>query len=180
MPRPKRICIPGLPHHVVQRGNNRIPTFYHSDDYTAYLTFLIDAVTEHKMNVHAYVLMTNHVHLLVTPTDPDGLSLTMQSQGRRYVTYINKAYHRTGILWQGRFESSVVDSETYCLTCYRYNELNPLRANIVANPADYRWIRPLLLEVVEDLFCDRVDFASVSIDGKVRNFTIQGLAFSHQ
>jgi len=91
------------------------------------------------MNVHAYVLMTNHVHRLVTPTDPDGLSLTMQSLGRRYVTHINKAYHRTGTLWQGRFKSSVVDSETYCLTCYRYIELNPLRANMVAKPADYRW-----------------------------------------
>jgi putative transposase len=139
VPRPKRICIPGLPHHVVQRGNNRNPTFYHSDDYIAYLAFLNEAATEHEMNVHAYVLMTNHVHLLVTPTDPDCLSLTMQSLGRRYVTYINKAYHRTGTLWQGRFKSSVVDSETYCLTCYRYIELNPLRANMVAKPADYRW-----------------------------------------
>lgn len=139
MPRPKRICIPGLPHHVVQRGNNKNPTFYHGDDYTAYLEFLNEAVTQHEVSVHAYVLMTNHVHLLVTPASPDGLSLMMQSIGRRYVSYINKTYHRTGTLWQGRFSSSVVDSEIYCLTCYRYIELSPIRANLVVKPADYRW-----------------------------------------
>ena len=139
MPRPKRLCVPGLPHHVVQRGNNRNATFYHNEDYFTYLTFLDEAAQRHGVSVHAYVLMTNHVHLLLTPVDSDGLSLTMQTLGRRYVSYINKAYRRTGTLWEGRFISSVVDRETYCLACYRYIELNPVRAAMAADPADYQW-----------------------------------------
>ena len=139
MPRPKRICIPGLPHHVVQRGNNRSATFYCDDDYASYLTFLRDAAHKHQVSVHAYALMTNHVHLLLTPTTVDGLSLAMQTLGRRYVTYINKAYNRSGTLWEGRFKGAVIDSERYCLSCYRYIDLNPLRAGLVGQAADYRW-----------------------------------------
>ncbi|MDH3747529.1 MAG: transposase [Gammaproteobacteria bacterium] len=139
MPRPKRLCVPGLPHHVVQRGNNRNATFYQSEDCFTYLTFLDEAVQRHGVKVHAYVLMTNHVHLLLTPSDSDGLSLAMQTLGRRYVTYINKTYQRTGTLWEGRFKSSIVDRETYCLACYRYIELNPVRAAMVASPTDYQW-----------------------------------------
>ena len=139
MPRPKRICIPGLPHHVVQRGNNRQATFYHDDDYASYLTFLGEAALQNQVSVHAYALMTNHVHLLLTPTTTDGLSLTIQTLGRRYVTYINKTYRRTGTLWEGRFKGAVIDSERYCLSCYRYIDLNPLRAGLVDQAADYRW-----------------------------------------
>ena len=139
MPRPKRICVPGLPHHIVQRGNNRHATFYHDEDYASYLSFLDEATRRHQVNIHAYALMTNHVHLLLTPTAADGLSLTMQTLGRRYVTYINKTYRRSGTLWEGRFKGAVIDSERYCLSCYRYIDLNPPRAGLVSRAADYRW-----------------------------------------
>lgn len=139
MPRPKRICIPGLPHHIVQRGNNRLATFYKAVDYTSYLIILGETATEHQVSIHAYALMTNHVHLLLTPSTEDGLSLTMQALGRRYVTHINQTYGRSGTLWEGRFKGSVIDGERYCLSCYRYIDLNPLRAGLVDQPADYRW-----------------------------------------
>jgi putative transposase len=139
MPRPKRICIPGYPHHIVQRGNDRQATFYHDEDCVEYLAFLDDAARQFSIAVHSHVLMTNHVHLLVSPSTVAGLSLMMQSLGRRYVSYINKHYRRTGTLWEGRFKSSVVDSTRHCLTCYRYIELNPVRANMVIDPVDYGW-----------------------------------------
>lgn len=139
MPRPRRICIPGYPHHVVQRGNNRGKTFYCRRDYLRYLEILSVAAEEHSSAIHAYVLMTNHVHLLITPETSSGLSQTMQSVGRSYVRYINLSYERTGTLWEGRFRSSVVDSDYYCLACYRYIDLNPLRAGMVVDPTDYRW-----------------------------------------
>ena len=139
MPRPKRICIPGLPHHVVQRGNDRQATFCHDEDYDVYLEYLAKAALKHTTRIHAYALMTNHVHLLLTPTSTDGLSLTMQALGRRYVAYINATYQRTGTLWEGRFKAAVVDTDRYCLTCYRYIDLNPVRAAIVADPAEYCW-----------------------------------------
>ena len=139
MPRPNRICIPGLPHHVVQRGNNKLATFYSQWDYVVYLDSLAEASKHFNVDVHAYVLMTNHVHLLVTPHSKDGLSLMMQALGRRFVSYFNKKHGRTGTLWEGRFKNSVVDSDVYCLACYRYIELNPLRAGLVRNPVDYQW-----------------------------------------
>lgn len=139
MPRPKRTCIPDFPHHVVQRGNNKHETFYNDVDYSRYLSFLRDASIRHGVAVHAYVLMTNHVHLLMTPTSSNGLSQVMQDLGRRFVAYINKAYSRTGTLWEGRFRSSVIDTDHYCLACYRYIDLNPSRAGIVTDPVDYRW-----------------------------------------
>ena len=139
MPRPNRICVPGFPHHVIQRGNNRNVTFYRSDDFQEYLRILDEAAKEHGSIVHAYVLMTNHVHLLISPSMSNGLSLTMQTLGRRFVSYVNKLYRRTGTLWEGRFRSSVVSSDSYCLACYRYIDLNPVRAGMVVNPAEYRW-----------------------------------------
>ena len=139
MPRPPRICIPGLPHHVVQRGNNRNATFYDHGDYEKYLTLLGEAAEKHGSAIHAYVLMTNHVHLLITPSSSDGLSLTMQTLGRRFVTYINKSYGRTGTLWEGRFKCSVIDSDHYCIACHRYIDLNPVRAGMVEDPVNYPW-----------------------------------------
>lgn len=134
-----RICVPGLPHHVVQRGNDRQATFYRHDDYARYLDILADALQEHEVALHAYVLMTNHVHMLMTPTSPTGLSRVMQALGRKFVRYINGTYRRTGTLWEGRFKNSVVDSTSYCLACYRYIELNPVRAGISGSVADYPW-----------------------------------------
>ncbi|MDT8311713.1 MAG: transposase, partial [Methylophaga sp.] len=109
------------------------------EDYLFYLEKLADACEPYGCQVHAYVLMTNHVHLLMTPLEPGAIGKVMQSVGRRYVQYFNYGYRRTGTLWEGRYKASLIDSERYALTCYRYIELNPVRAGMVESPADYRW-----------------------------------------
>jgi putative transposase len=124
---------------VVQRGNNRLPCFFHGEDYSAYREALQQASRDAGVAIHAYVLMTNHVHLLVTGGAAGAVSRMMQALGRRYVRYINTMYRRTGTLWEGRFKSCLVESELYLLTCYRYIEFNPLRARMVAEPDAYRW-----------------------------------------
>ncbi len=139
MPRRARIKVAGIPHHVIQRGNNRSPCFFAEEDYRFYLQCLLEGADRYECAIHAYVLMTNHVHLLVSPAGEDALSLMMRYLGSRYVQYVNHAYRRTGTLWEGRFKSSLIDSERYLLTCYRYIELNPVRARMVASPSDYRW-----------------------------------------
>ena len=139
MARLPRFVITGHPQHVIIRGNNREPIFYSDEDYRFYLDKLQDACTKHQCAVHAYVLMTNHVHLLITPHVQDGISKTMQMLGRYYVQYFNFTHNRTGTLWEGRYKASLVDSEAFALTCYRYIELNPVRANMVAHPAEYPW-----------------------------------------
>ncbi|QSX79729.1 transposase [Agrilutibacter solisilvae] len=139
MPRPPRPDIAGIPQHIVQRGNDRQPCFYRDDDYLAYLALLHEACLKHPCAVHAYVLMTNHVHLLLTPAAEKAGSRVMQTLGRNYVTYINARYRRSGALWEGRYKSCLVDSQEYALACYRYIELNPVRAGMVQSPADYRW-----------------------------------------
>jgi len=128
-----------VPQHIVQRGINREPCFFADEDYHCYLHWLQKSAADWHCAIHAYVLMTNHVHLLVTSKKPDGVAKMMQSIGRRYVQYINRSYHRTGSLWEGRFKSSLVQVEEYLLTCMRYIELNPVRANMVNDPAQYRW-----------------------------------------
>ncbi len=139
MPRRPRIKLAEAPQHIVQRGLNREPCFFAEEDYHCYLHWLQKSAADWHCAVHAYVLMTNHVHLLVTPAKPDGIAKLMQSIGRRYVQYINRSYRRTGSLWEGRFKSSLVQAEEYLLTCMRYIELNPVRANMVTDPAQYRW-----------------------------------------
>lgn len=139
MPRKQRTYLPGIPSHVVQRGNNREATFFAEMDYRFYLECLGDALARHRVSLHAYVLMTNHVHLLMTPTAADGISRVMQSIGRRYVQYINLTYRRTGTLWEGRHKASLVNAEDYLLKCHRYIELNPVAAAMVNAPGDYRW-----------------------------------------
>lgn len=139
MPRKPRFDVVDLPQHVVQRGNNRQRCFFCESDYLTYLEYLRRACYAHGCAVHAYVLMTNHVHLLVTQRRLQGLSKMMQSLGRRYVKHINDAYHRTGTLWEGRYKASLVSSDEYLLTCYRYIELNPVRAGIVTHPREYKW-----------------------------------------
>jgi putative transposase len=131
--------LPGVPQHITQRGNNRQVCFFEDADYRLYLSLLAAACQRHHCAVHAYVLMTNHVHVLITPQFADGVSLLMRDLGRDYVRQVNQAYRRTGTLWEGRFKSSLVDSEGYCLACYRYIELNPVRANMVAHPQEYPW-----------------------------------------
>lgn len=139
MPRKPRFILPGIPQHVIQRGNNREPCFFSEQDFTRYKEDLKIACDKFQCHVHAYVLMTNHVHLLITPLTTYSLSEVMQSLGRRYVRFINTTYHRSGTLWEGRFKASIVDSEAYLLSCMRYIELNPVRASMVNHPAEYRW-----------------------------------------
>ncbi|WP_440874798.1 transposase [Thalassotalea sp. PLHSN55] len=129
----------GVPCHVISRGNNRQDCFINYNDYLFYLKCLNEACLKHNVALHAYVLMTNHVHLLFTPSCKQGISKVMQSIGRRYVYYFNKTYQRTGTLWEGRFKARIIDAERYLLSCYRYIELNPVRANMVATPGDYLW-----------------------------------------
>ena len=139
MARLPRLCAPGHPHHVIQRGNNRQDVFRDAADCERYLALLAEAAPNCGVAVHAYVLMTNHVHLLLTPNDDAGLSRLMQALGRRYVVWFNKRHARTGTLWEGRFRSSVIESERYLFACSRYIELNPVRAGMVSDPAEYRW-----------------------------------------
>lgn len=139
MPRRRRCCPPGIPVHVIQRGNNRNACFASDSDMAAYARWLYEAAQEYTVDVHAWVFMTNHVHLLVTPQRDVGVSRMMQSVGSRYVRYFNWAHERTGTLFEGRFKSSLVQSENYFLNCQRYIELNPVRAHMVNDPADYVW-----------------------------------------
>jgi len=139
MPRRSRLRLPGYPMHVIQRGHNRSRCFASDNDRILYLALLEElSVTEHCA-VHAYVLMTNHVHLLVTPEEHDSLSELMRKLGQRYVQHYNKVQKRTGALWEGRFRSCLVDSKTYLLRCHRYIELNPVRARMVDRPSQYAW-----------------------------------------
>jgi putative transposase len=139
MPRRPRILLADHPLHIVQRGINREPCFFAEEDYQCYLHWLEEAARDCRCAIHAYVLMTNHVHLLLTPATPGAPARLMQSLGRRYVQYANRQYRRTGSLWEGRYKSSVVQAESYLLACMRYIELNPVRARMVADPGDYRW-----------------------------------------
>lgn len=140
MARLRRFFAKGFPLHIIQRGNNRDPIFGAEPDYLFYLDCLERAATENDLSIHAYVLMTSHVHLLATPAHEASAPKTMQSVGRRYVQYFNYAYQRTGTLWEGRYRSTVVDAEAYLLKCMRYIELNPVRAmNMTERPADYPW-----------------------------------------
>lgn len=139
MPRRLRIHLAGLPLHIVQRGHNRDACFFADDDYLSYRHWLGEALKTTGCLLHAYVQMTNHVHLLLTPPEPESMSRLMISLGRRYVQYINKTYRRTGTLWDSRYKSSLVQADDYLLLCQRYIELNPVRAAMVDDPAHYRW-----------------------------------------
>lgn len=139
MARLPRLIIPNQPHHVIQRGNDRQLIFRDNDDYVVFLGRLREAAKQFQVAIHAYVLMPNHLHLLASPSNQDGLGRMMQWIGRHYVPYFNHKYGRVGTLWQGRYKTTVIDAELYFMTCCRYIELNPTRAGIVANPADYPW-----------------------------------------
>ena len=139
MPRRPRLAIGGIPWHIIQRGNNRSACFYSEQDYQYYLQTLGEQSKKYDCAIHAYVLMTNHVHLLITPSKKESASLMMKHLGQRYVQYINRSYRRSGTLWEGRFKSCLAQEEGYVLVCYRYNELNPVRVGMVDAPADYPW-----------------------------------------
>ena len=139
MPRRARIVLQNVPVHIIQRGNNRQPCFFADEDYLRYLDWLAEYASKWGCQIHSYVLMTNHVHLLLSSERAEAGGLLMKSLGQRYVQYVNRAYRRSGTLWEGRFRSCLVQEENYLLGCQRYIELNPVRANMVEHPAEYRW-----------------------------------------
>ena len=139
MARLPRFAYPGLPQHIIIRGNNREPIFYKENDYQHYLKWLGEALEKHNCSLHAYVLMTNHVHLLLSPKHEHSISKAIQMLGHYYVQYFNYTYQRTGTLWEGRYKATLVDSDRYLLICYRYIELNPVRAKMVNHPSEYPW-----------------------------------------
>ena len=139
MPRKPRFYQPGVPVHVFQRGHNKHPVFFDDEDYLVYLRYLKESADRCGCLIHAYVLMTNHVHLLVTPETSNAISVLFQSIGRHFVPYINKTYQRNGSLWEGRHKGNFIESEMYFLVSMRYIEMNPVRAGMVDHPAKYRW-----------------------------------------
>lgn len=139
MPRKLRIYLSDVPQHVIQRGVDRMPTFFADEDCLFYLSLLQEYTVKHNIQLHAYCLMTNHVHLLLSAPEAGYVGKLMQDIGRRYVQYINKVYKRCGTLWQGRYKASFVQNQHYLLTCMRYIELNPVRADMVSAPAEYRF-----------------------------------------
>ena len=139
MPRLPRLNPAGVPLHIIQRGNNRQVCFNNDVDMAVYANWLYDYSAKYDVHIHAWVFMTNHVHLLVTPWQDNGVSRMMQSLGRYYVRYFDQKYRRSGTLWEGRFKSGLVESSDYLLRCDQYIELNPVRAQMVDDPSDYMW-----------------------------------------
>lgn len=139
MARLPRLTLPGYPHHVIQRGNNRQTIFASAADYQTLLDLLDENAEKFGVAIHAYVLMSNHFHLLATPQTADGLPLMMQAVGRRYVRHFNDDQKRTGTLWEGRYKSTLIQTERYLLACMVYIDLNPVRAALVAQARDYPW-----------------------------------------
>ena len=139
MPRRSRLVLPNTPMHIIQRGNNRQDCFFDDEDYLSYLRWLQEIAHKTQCDIHAYALMANHVHLLLTPAHTASISDLMRLLGQRYVQYINRAYKRTGTLWEGRFRSCVTSEDRYIIGCYRYIELTPVQENLAEKPEAYRW-----------------------------------------
>jgi len=139
MARQPRIDLPGIPQHILQRGNNRLPCFLDDADRRRYLTLLGEALLDTNCRLHAYVLMDNHVHLLATPPEIGAIARLMQKLGRSYVGQFNARHRRTGTLWEGRYKACLVDSESHVLRCHRYIDLNPVRARMIDDPAAFPW-----------------------------------------
>ncbi len=139
MPRRSRIIVPNIPLHIIQRGNNRQSCFFAEEDYLLYLDWLEEYAKSTDCSIHAFVLMTNHVYIFLTPRKSESAGNLMKRLGQRYVQYINRTYKRSGTLWEGRFRSSVVQQQEYLFSCQRYIEMNPVRAGIVEHPGEYRW-----------------------------------------
>ena len=174
LPRPD---LAGVPQHVVQRGNNRMPCFLDDEDRLRYLRCLGETLVRYGCALHAYVLMSNHVHLLITPGEVGAISRLMQTFARNYAGLFNGRHDRTGTLWEGRYKSCLVDSERYLLTCSRYIELNPVRAWMVADPAAYRWssYRANALGQSDLLLTPHASYLALGLDTRQRCLTYQGL-----
>lgn len=139
MPRPSRLVLPSVPLHVVQRGHNRQRCFHTADDFEAYRLWLHEAALDSACALHAYVLMSNHIHLLLSVESTEHLAGMMKRVAQKYAQYFNYRHHRSGTLWDGRYKSCFVPTEDYVLTCQRYIEMNPVRAGIVRFPGNYKW-----------------------------------------
>ena len=181
MPRRPRVHLDGIPLHIVQRGHNREPCFFGEEDYYTYLHWLGEALKDTTCSLHAYALMTNHVHLLLTPKKAVTVPKLVISLGRRYVQYINRQYRRTGTLWDSRYKSSLIQAETYLLTCMRYIELNPVRAALVDDPANYRWTsyRSNALGQVSPLLTPHPVYLALGATDSARRVAYRGLFRPH-
>ena len=177
MARLPRLTIPGVPQHIIQRGNNRQACFFTVQDYSVYLDKLKIYSRKYNVQVHSYVLMTNHVHLLMTAEEVNGISRLIQSLGRDYVRYINQIYSRTGTLWEGRYKSTLVDSENYFLCVSRYIELNPVRAGMVDAAVDYPWssYQQNVMGKIISLITPHSCYLSLGNTSKERQAAYQGL-----
>ncbi|MDX8385209.1 MAG: transposase [Gallionella sp.] len=170
MARLPRFILPGQPQHIILRGNNRTDIFCVEADYQFYLEKLKQGCETHGCDLHAYVLMTNHIHLLLTPHEEQSLSKLMQMIGRYYVQYFNYSYQRTGTLWEGRYKATLIDSVSYLLTCMRYIELNPVRADMVDYPSDYPWssYRYNAQGEVNELIAPHIEYRRLGKSGEER------------
>jgi putative transposase len=177
MARHPRVLLPGVALHVVQRGNNRNACFAADADFLTYLGHLGHLSRKYECAVHAYCLMTNHVHLLLTADDASACGLLMRDLGRSYVPYFNRRYGRTGTLWEGRFRSCMAESARYVLACYRYIELNPVRADMVSVPSAYRWSSHLgnIGERVDPLLKPHPEYLALAEDSGGRRTAYRGL-----
>jgi putative transposase len=177
MPRQSRLIVPQIAVHIIQRGNDRNACFRSESDYLVYLLHLRDLCAKLRCGVHAYCLMTNHVHLLVTPASREACISLMRNLGQRYVQYFNRRHGRTGTLWEGRFRSCIAESARYVLACYRYIELNPVRAGMVGKPIDYAWSSHAVnLGVRSDtLISFHAEFMALGSDTAARHAAYEGL-----
>src|SRR2546428_2248197 len=171
MPRLSRLIFPGVAVHIIQRGNDRVACFRQDSDYLVYLAHLRQLSEKYECAVHAYCLMTNHVHLLLTPGAAGACTGLMRDLGQRYVQYFNRRHDRTGTLWEGRFHSCVVESAHYVLGCYRYIELNPVRAAMVDHPTGYLWSSYAVNSGMrsDPLVSPHPEFVALSADAKSRH-----------
>ena len=181
MARLPRVCPAGVPQHIIQRGNNRLACFVSDQDCVAYVKWLKDYSKKYQVDIHAWVLMTNHVHILCTPRVTSGVSLMMQSLGRQYVRNFNNIYKRTGTLWEGRYKSCLVQTEDYLLQLYRYIELNPIRAGMVDRPSAYKWSSYQInaLGKQSALCTPHVQYLALGHDMRQRQMAYRALFSSH-
>lgn len=177
MPRGPRLILPDIAVHIVQRGHDRRDCFLHDTDYLVYLATLRDLLARTQCALHAYCLMTNHVHLLVTPSNADTCARLMRNLGQRYVQYFNRRYERSGTLWEGRFRSCLVDSPRYVIACYRYIELNPVRAGMVRSACVYRWSshNGNVGRVANKLLTAHAEYLALAANETSRRVAYQGL-----
>jgi len=180
MARLLRIAPVGVPVHVIQRGNNRQVCFVADEDYAAYIDWLRKYSRKFGVDVHAWVMMTNHVHLLCSPQREQAISKMMQALGRHYVRYFNFEYRRTGTLWEGRYKSCLVQADSYLLKVYRYIELNPVRAEMVQSPGEYQWSSYHIngLGNVSDLCTPHPEYLALGAEKEERLSNYRGL-FAH-